>query len=895
MGAHYLNQLFSPRSIAVFGASERSNSVGGIVFNNIQKAGFSGPIYPINPKAEKVFGVDCFASISDIGNPVDLAVIATPATTVPGIIQSCGEIGVPAAIVVSAGFSEGDGKGAGLERAFVETARRYGMRVMGPNCLGLIRPAVGMNATFSKNSAKPGHLALVSQSGALCTSILDWASAYDIGFSTLASLGDAADVGFGDILDFLAQDPETKSILLYVEGIRDARRFMSGLKVAARMKPVIVIKAGRQEEGSKAAVTHTGAIIGADDVFDAALQRAGAVRVMTIEQLFAAAQLLSTEHRVSGNRLAIVTNGGDVGVMAVDRAIDLGVKMAELSDATMDNLNSFLSAHWSHNNPVDILGDATPDLYKKAVEACLNDEGVDGVLVMLTPQAMTDPTECAQMVVEAQKAAANKKPILTCWMGGEQVAEAREYFSQNQFPTFNSPESSVEAFGFLASYARSQRKLMQVPGPLTDHFDPDVEGARMIIEGVLAEKRTVLSTNESKAIMRAFGIPVTQVLEADSATSALVAAESVGFPVAMKINSPQITHKSDVDGVRLGIGNASAVRGTYTELVERATKKVPNATIKGVTVEQMHSPENGRELLVGVIRDPVFGPTITFGAGGTQVEVMRDRAVGLPPLNSYLVSQMIDNTKIAKLLKEFRGMPAVNMEAIEKTMMRISEMVSEIPQIAELDINPLIADEDGVVVVDARIVVERHAPTLDRYDHMAIHPYPHHITMSYQLADGTDITIRPIRPEDAAIEQQFVKDLSEESRFFRFMQSVDQLTNEMLVRFTQLDYHRDLALIAVVHDGESNELQIGVSRYSTSADGHTCEFGLAVADDWQNKGLGTNLMNTLLDAARSKGFSEMIGEVLATNTGMLELVRNLGFTVETHESDPTVKVARYRF
>jgi acetyltransferase len=478
-------------------------------------------------------------------------------------------------------------------------------------------------------------------------------------------------------------------------------------------------------------------------------------------------------------------------------------------------------------------------------------------------------------------------------MGGEQVAAAREYFSQNQFPTFNSPESSVEAFAFLAAYTRSQRKLMQVPAPLTNHFQADVEGARMIIDGVLAERRSVLSTNESKAIMRAFGIPVTQVLEADSATSALVAAESVGFPVAMKINSPDITHKSDVDGVRLGIGNASAVRGTFTELVERAKNRVPNATIKGVTIEQMHSPENGRELLVGVIRDPVFGPTITFGAGGTQVEVMRDRAVGLPPLNSFLASQMIANTKIARLLKDFRGMPAVNIEAIEQTMIRVSEMVCEIPQIAGLDINPLIADEHGVVVVDARIVVERHAPTLDRYAHVAIHPYPHHITTTYQLADGTVITIRPIRPEDAEIEKEFVRQLSDESKFFRFMQRIDELTPEMLVRFTQLDYHRELGLIAVVHDGEPNELQVGVSRYSAAADGKTCEFGLAVADDWQKKGLGTNLMNTLLDAARSKGFSEMVGEILTSNIGMLELVTNLGFTIQPHNEDPTVKVARY--
>ncbi|MCB0717209.1 MAG: bifunctional acetate--CoA ligase family protein/GNAT family N-acetyltransferase [Bacteroidetes bacterium] len=894
MSAHYLDQLFAPRSIAVFGASEREHSVGGRVFDNLRKSGFAGPIYPINPGRATVFGVDCYPSVADIGEPVDLAVIATPAPTVPKIIEACGEIGVKAAIVVSAGFSEGEGKGAALERQFVQTAHHYGMRVMGPNCLGLIRPSVGMNATFSKNSAKPGHLALVSQSGALCTSILDWAAAYDIGFSALASIGDAGDIDFGDLLDFLAQDPETQSILLYVEGIRDARRFMSGLRVAARMKPVIVIKAGRHEEGSKAAVTHTGAIIGADDVFDAALQRAGAVRVVTIEQLFAAAQLLSTEQRVSGNRLAIVTNGGGVGVMAVDRAVDLGVKLAELSDETVETLNAVLPAHWSHGNPVDVLGDATPDLYSAAVNACLSDNGVDGVLVMLTPQAMTDPTECARKIVDTVKEHGGSKPVLTCWMGGEQVETAREYFSQHHFPTFQSPESSVEAFAFLASYARSQQKLMQVPEPLVHQKAADPEGARMIIEGVLADHRSVLSSNESKAVLRAFGIPVTQVLEADSATSALVAAESVGFPVAMKINSPDITHKSDVDGVRLNVTNAAAVRGTYHELVERARELVPNATIKGVTIEPMHSPTSGRELLVGVIKDPVFGPTVTFGAGGTRVEVLRDRAVGLPPLNKFLVEQMVANTKVSKLLKAFRGMPAVNMEALVQTLIRVSDMACEIPQITGLDINPLIADENGVIVVDARIVVERHAPTLDMYDHVAIHPYPAHLTSQYQLADGTTITIRPIRPEDAEIEQDFVRRLSPESKFFRFMRSVNELTHEMLVRFTQLDYHRELGLIAVLNNGQPDEMQVGVARYGASVDGTSCEFGLVVSDEWQHKGIGTNLMTALLEAAQQKGFTEMNGEILSTNHGMLGLVENLGFTLQPHPEDPGVKIARHR-
>ena len=484
-----------------------------------------------------------------------------------------------------------------------------------------------MNATFSKNTALHGHLALVSQSGALCTAVLDWAATHDIGFSVIASLGDAADVDFGDILDYLAQDPETHSILLYVEGVREARRFMSGLRVAARMKPVIVIKAGRHQEGSRAAITHTGAMVGADDVFDAALQRAGAVRVMTIGQLFAAAQLLSTQHRVQGNRLAIVTNGGGPGVMAVDRAIDLGVELAALSDDTLAKLDQILPSQWSHSNPIDVMGDATPERYRAVVGACLTDTRVDGVLAMLTPQAMTDATACADAVIAAH-AAHDRKPILTCWMGEQQVEYANKAFSKHRIPGFTSPESSVEAFAYLATYYRNQQLLMQVPAPLSPHSEPDLEGARLIIEGVLSEKRSILTTAESRALLQAFAIPVTPVIEADSANSALVAAESAGFPVAMKINSPDIIHKSDVDAVRLNIGNAQAIRGIFQELLARARDKCPDAAIKGVTIEPMYTPVHGRELLIGVIRDPVFGPAITFGAGGTQVEVLHDRHRG---------------------------------------------------------------------------------------------------------------------------------------------------------------------------------------------------------------------------------------------------------------------------
>jgi len=888
MGTHFLDRLFAPRAIAVFGASERSDAVGGRVYDNLRTAGFTGPIYAINPKYSNVYQQPCYPSITAIGKPIDLAVIATPAASIPEIIHACGEHGVRAAIIISAGFNDSDNHGTTLKKSILDAARQYQMRILGPNCLGLIRPAVGLNATFSKNTAESGQLALVSQSGAICTSILDWAAVHDVGFSAIVSMGDAADIDFGDILDYLAQDPHTHSILLYVEGIRDARSFMSGLRIAARMKPVVVIKAGRHAEGSRAAVTHSGAMIGADDVFDAALQRAGVVRAMTIEQLFSAAQLLTTQQKVSGNRLVIITNGGGLGVMATDRAIDLGVTLASLSSDTLAQLASNLPAHWSHGNPVDLLGDASPERYQVAINACLNDPGVDGVLVMLSPQAMTDAVACAQAVVDANNA--NGKPVLACWMGEQQVESAIKLFSKHHLPSFPNPESSVEAFAYLATHYQNQQLLMQVPGPLVASSEPDIDGARLIIESVLAQKRTILTIAESKALLHSFAIPVTQSIECHSANDALVAAESLDFPVAMKINSKEITHKSDVGGVRLNIGNANAIRSTYNELLEEVTNKFPDAKIDGVTVEQMYTPKHGRELLIGVIRDPVFGPAITFGAGGVHVEVLRDRAVALPPLNTFLAKKMISQTRTSHLLDTFRNMPAIKMDALIQVLRRVSEMVCELPEIKALDINPLIADENGVMALDARIVVEHPASSHDRYAHMAIHPYPTQLVSTLQLADGTNIKIRPIRPEDASIEQSFVHELSSESKYFRFMQSLNELTQEMLVRFTQLDYNRELALIAVLEQ-PGKETELGVARYVINPDGDSCEFALVVADKWQHKGIGLNLMNALIEAARQRGLKEMNGEILANNHSMQALAQKLGFDMHISNDDSGIKMA----
>lgn len=887
MGRHYLEHLFTPRSIAVFGASPAPESVGGRVYRNLLAGGFAGPVYAINPKHAAIEDQPCFPSLEALNERVDMAVIATPAATVPGLIRACGEHQVKAAIVLSAGFGEQEGAGKVLEHSLLEEARHYRVRVLGPNCLGMMRTSIGLNATFSNNVAAPGSLALISQSGAICTAILDWAGSRQIGFSTMISVGDAADVGFGDLLDYLAMDPETRGILMYVEGVRDARRFMSGLRAAARLKPVIVIKAGRHAEGSRAAMSHTGALVGSDDVFDAALQRAGVVRANTIEQLFAAAQLLATPRKIGGNRLAIVTNAGGPGVMATDRAVEQGIKLAELTEDSLQKLNAALPKSWSHGNPVDILGDATPERYRAAAEICLADPQVDGLLVMLTPQAMTDPTAAAHAVIEAENP--RHKPILACWLGGTQVGEGRQTFAQNRMPSFVNPESALEAFGFLSAYRRNQELLLQTPGPLAEHETPDAEGARLIIEGALAEDRTLLSALETRALLRAFNIPMLPALTARCPNEALAAAEYLGFPVAMKILSPDITHKSDVGGVRLNINRAQAVRHVFNEMMEQVKAAKPDARLEGVTVEKMYPGAGGRELLVGVIDDVAFGPVVSFGAGGIAVEILNDRAVALPPLNDHIARTMIRQTQVSKMLARFRNLPPANLDALVQVLLRVSEMVCELPQIKEMDINPLTVDETGAYALDARIVVRYQQPGKRPYDHMAIHPYPAHMAKHWQMADGSDILIRPIRPEDADLEREFVRRLSQESRYFRFMETLQELSREMLIRFTQLDYSREVAFIAVMKkDGQ--EIEVGVARYFTNPDGESGEIALVVADQWQNKGLGTQLMTCVIEAAREKNFHTLQGEVLANNVKMLHLMNKLGFSQSKRVDEPGVVV-----
>jgi len=889
MSQHYLNPLFTPKSVAVFGASDRVDSVGQIVFQNMLESGYQGGLYPINAKNAEVQGRKAFTSIAQIGEPVELVVIATPPHTVSDIIEDCGKHGVKAAVIITAGFGETGSEGQAMEKAVLENARRYGIRLIGPNCLGVMRPEIGLNATFNKGGANVGNLAFVSQSGALCTAILDWAQRNDVGFSSVVSMGSSADVDFGEILDFLVSDPHTQSILMYIEGIRNARSFMSAIRAAARVKPVILVKVGRHAAGSKAAMSHTASLVGSDDAFDAAVRRAGVVRVQSVTQLFSAAKALSCGFRPTGNRLAIVTNGGGPGVMATDRASDLGLEIANLSDSTIQQLNKVLPPNWPHANPVDIIGDAQADRYHHAVKACLEDPNVDGVLTILTPQAMTKPLEAAQAVIALSQQ--YSKPLLACWMGEAQVAESRKAFNDAKRPHFRTPEPAVEVFSHLSDYYQNQKQLMQMPGPLSHQLEPDVEGARMVIEGALQDKRKVLNEMESKALLAAFHIPVAQTMVARSPNEALLIAQQQGFPVAMKVNSRDITHKSDAGGVKLNLGNAQAVRTAYHEITENIKRNRPDAHMDGIAIQPMIVKENGRELMLGVTTDPVFGPVITFGAGGTLVEVMGDRAVALPPLNNFLVKELIKNTHISNMLGAFRHMPPANMAALESVLLRVSEMVCELPMLMEMDINPLILDEHGALAADARVMVALRQPSADRYAHMAIYPYPTHLVSHWQLADGTDLIIRPIRPEDAELEQAFVHGLSQESRYFRFMNAVQELTPTMLIRFTQIDYNREMALIAVTNEN-GKDIELGVTRFTINPDGKSCGFALVVADSMRGKGLGHKLMTALLDAARSKGMRTMEGEVLKNNSSMLHLMDRLGFSAETSTEDDDINVVR---
>ncbi len=884
---HYLTPLFDPESIAIIGASEKPDSIGATLVRNIQDSAYRGRVYCVNPRHSTVFGLPAHGRVKDIPERVDLAVICTRAVLVPEIIAECGRAGVRAAIVISGGFSEVGRDGIELERAMLDAARRHRLRILGPNSLGFIRPGSRVNLTFTKGAAISGSLGLVSQSGALCTAILDWAVPNKVGFSAVISLGTESDVDFGEALEYLVADHRTEHIILYIEGIRNARRFMSALRAAARIKPVLVIKVGRHPAGKQAIYSHTGAISGNDDVFDAALKRAGVVRLASIDQLYAAASALFLHFHPTGNRLAIITNGGGPGAMAADHAADIGIPLSKLTDATIARLDEVLPHHWPRSNPIDIIGDAEPARFGATLEACLKDPQVDGVLVILTPQAMSDPTQAARVIIDT--AHKSRKPLITCWMGEEQVREARLLFRGAGLPSFRTPEPAVEMFAHITRYYRNQKLLMQVPTSVdADHAEPMLSSAELLIETALGERREHLSELESKALLAAFHIPIARAVVARSAFQAVLLAGEVGLPVAMKVVASGIEHKADVGGVRLNVHSLNAVRAAYAEIIEEVTAHAPSVRVDSVSIEPMVLKPQGRELLVKVIRDRVFGPAITLSAVGTIAEPIGQRVVALPPLNRFLVADLLNAEPLKNYLGEQRNAPAVKMEALESILLRVSEMVSELPSIEEMEISPLIVDDEGAVAVDARITVKAPTGRAGPYDHMAIHPYPSHFHVEYRSRDGAAVLIRAIHPEDAQLSQEFVEALSPESRYFRFMNALKELAPAQLIRLTQIDYDREMAFVAVENQ-DGVEKEVGVVRYSINPDAESCEFAIVVADDWQGKGLARRLMEILIDAARTKGLKFITGEFLAENNRMLKFVAGLGFELQVHPEDPALR------
>ncbi|WP_290651925.1 bifunctional acetate--CoA ligase family protein/GNAT family N-acetyltransferase [Aquisalimonas sp.] len=869
MGTHYLERFFQPDSVAVIGASDTPGSVGRQVMDNLVADGFQGTILPVNPRHRTIRDRPCVARVTRLSQTPDLAVICVPPRHVHRVIEDCGRHGVRAALILAAGLGAPGTGIKRLERDVMATARRYGIRVIGPDWVGLMRPHLGLNATYSRHRAAPGRLALISQSGALTSAVLDWADSRRVGFSTVCSLGDTTDVDFGDVLDYLALDQGTRSILLYIETITDARRFLSGLRAAARLKPVIVMKVGRQQEGYRAATSHTGALVGADDAFDAALGRAGAVRVPTIGQLFAAAELLASGRRLGGDRIAVISNGGGPAIIATDLLVERGLQLAQLSGTTLETLNQTLPARWPGENPVDILGDAGPDRFSQALQACAGDQGVDGALVLLSPQARTDPDGTAAALCDSHS---GRKPVLACWMGGTHIRSARERFTAAGFPNFATPENATEALSALSRYRRSQALLMQVPEASGTRAEPDLESAQSIISAAIAARQVRLTPCQSKAVLTAFHIPVTTTLVARSPGEARAAAQQVGLPVAVKINTPDISHKAAVDGVRLNVLDADAVEAAYAEIMAAVGRARPDVTPDGVSVEPMHTARNGKEIMLGIVRDPVFGPVVSFGSGGSMVEVIHDRAVSLPPLNDFLARDLMIRTRVGRHL----GLDADSQlrDQLEHALLRLSDLVCMLPQVTDVDINPVIADDTGVVAVDARLHVRESES--DGYNHMAIMPYPRQLESVETLPDGTTVTVRPVRPEDAEMEKAFIHGLSPRSRYYRFMQHLGRVSLPMLVRFTQIDYDREMALIAVdTSGGEPRE--VGVARYVTNPDAESCEFAVAIADDWQGRGLGRRLMERLMATARDRGLRRMEGQVLSANRGMLGLMDRLGF------------------
>ncbi len=885
MSIRNFDALFSPRSIALIGASNTPGSVGQVIAANLLGAGFEGPILCVNPHARAVASTHAYRSIAELPVVPDLAVIATPAASVPGIVAELGQRGCRAAVVVSAGF-EGKGTESDLRQRLLDAARPHLMRIVGPNCLGLISTPRAINASFAQVTPRPGGIALVSQSGAIIAAMLGWAQQRQIGFSHVMSLGDMSDVDFGDALDYLGSDAATRAILLYVENITHARKFMSAARAAARAKPVLVVKSGRSSAGAKAALSHTGALAGSDAVYDAAFRRAGLLRVHELDELFAAAAILASGVRVSGDRLTILTNGGGAGVLAVDALAERGLQVAELGAESRSALDLVLPHSWSHGNPVDILGDATAERYGAALAILMREPASDAILAINCPTALADGAQAARAVATAAVAGRNI-PVLANWLGSEASAESHCVLREGRVPSFDSPEQAVRAFGHLVEFRRNQTLLLETPSAGVMLAPAAVAAAGELIAAVRHDGRALLNEQEAKRLLALLGIPTVETCIAGTPAEAGRIAQEIGGPVALKILSPDITHKSDVGGVALGLASGLAVQREAEAMLGRVRQTRPEARALRFTVQAMISRPHAQELIVGIAHDATFGPVILFGQGGTAAEVMSDRSIGLPPLNSVLAGDMVAHTRVARLLGGFRNVPPVRPGAIEDVLLRLSEITVHLPDVLELDINPLLADASGVIALDARIVIAAEPVSAGGY---TITPYPQRLERAIVLTDGTPLELRPIRPEDEVAITAMVGQCTAKDLRMRFLGSVKRFEHDLAARLSQIDYHREMAFVAIEPGLGFGEGPIyGVVRIAGDPERSSAEFAILVRSDMKGRGLGFRLLSEIVGYARQAGYRTVYGDVLNENAAMLRMAGELGFVVESGGLDSDTK------
>jgi acetyltransferase len=879
-----LDAIFHPNSVAVVGATENEGSVGRTIMQNLLATPFGGTVYPVNPKRASVLGVKAYPTLSDVPERVDLIVVVTPARTVPGIIEEAVQLGIPGAVIISAGFKEIGPEGVELERQILEKAKRGNMRIIGPNCLGVMMPPTGLNATFAARMAAPGTVGFISQSGALLTAVLDWSFRENVGFSAFISIGSMLDVDWGDLIYYLGNDTRTESIVIYMETIGDARSFMSAAREVAITKPIIVIKPGRTEAAAQAAASHTGSLTGSDEVLDAAFRRSGVLRVQNIDDLFNMAEVLAKQPRPQGKRLTIITNAGGPGVLATDALIAGGGELTKITPQSMEALNELLPGPWSHGNPVDILGDADPERYVRTLELLANDPNADGLMVILTPQAMTDPTQTAEALRKYAKVPG--KPILASWMGGADTAAGELILNRSDIPTFEFPDAAARMFNYMWRYDRNLRGLYETPQlPLEgQEVMAAHEGVRQTVQDARAAGRTILTEYESKQVLAAYGIPIVETRLAETADAAVSMAEEIGYPVVVKLNSKTVTHKTDVGGVRLNLRTADAVRNAFQAIEEAVGRLEGPEHFHGVTVQPMVDLSEAYELIVGSSPDPQFGPVLLFGTGGTLVEVFKDRALALPPLNTTHARRMMQRTKIYEALEGIRGRDPVNMEQLEKLLVRFSWLVADQRWIREIDINPLLASAGQIIALDARVVL--YGPDVVEADlpKLAIRPYPAQYVEEWTTKQDIDVRIRPIRGEDEPLLVKFHEPLSEHSVYMRYFRALnlDQRTqHDRLTRICFIDYDREMALVATRANPETGQREIiGVGRLSRLNNERDAEFALLVSDNFQGQGLGSKLLEKLLDYARAEDIGRVMAYMLPENRGMRRIAQNLGFRFE---------------